>query len=373
VQTLSDYKTFSEELTFSGKSGSLDWVAGAFYWNQKESEPNTQVIYGPPFFPTITPIVVASATVKTDSISGFADVTYEATQGLFLTAGGRYTSEHEDLDYLPGGVGPALTDNHRWNAFTPRAVVRYQFDVDNNVYGSYSKGFKSGAFAGYPPNRVDPEHNDAYEVGFKHSSRVFDLNSAVFYYNFKDPQVTTFDFQTGLSQTINAEGQTNYGAELEMVFRPVQAWQISLAGAYLSATYKNFPQATIFVPVGAGVWSQAPQNADGTTVPRSPKWSGNAATSYDIDTGIGTLQLAANVTWSSYFFHFENEQAREPGYAEYGLNVSLTSRDSHWRGAVFVTNLSDHHSATQLALGPAGTVALWAPPRTFGGSISYRF
>jgi iron complex outermembrane recepter protein len=392
VATETLYKTLSEELTVADRTGPLDWIAGAYYWHQKEEEPDVQIVYGiPVVLPTAVqfvplPLTVKSASVKTDALAGFADLTYQMNERLFLTAGGRYSTELKHLDSAqivlalanPPLVLPAKNESHRWNAFTPRAVIRYQFEPDSNAYASFSKGFKSGAYTGYPPNRVDPEHVDAYEVGFKHTSKLFDVNGAAFLYNYTDAQVSVFDFQSGLGTTVNAEKQRNYGAELETVLRPTDAWRISLSGAYLEAKFIRFSQAQTYVhaPGAAnfGVWVPINQPADDTQAPRSPKWSGNLATSYDIDVGAGTLQLSTNVAASHSFYFYPNQLFRQPGYAEVDLNASFTSRDSHWRSDLYVTDLNDHHREAQIAAGPLGTLALWAATtRVFGVALSYNF
>src|SRR5262249_24617032 len=158
--------------------------------------------------------------------------------------------------------------------------------------------------------------------------------------------------------------QRNYGVELETAFRPTDAWRIGLNVAYLNAEFQKFSKANKYIQVGFGVWAPVPQPADGTVAPRSPEWSGNLSTSYDIDVSAGTIQLAANVAANTKFYHYVNEQREEPGYGTVDLNASFTTRDTHWRGEVFVTNLNDHHRHAQLATGPTGTVALWGPPRT---------
>jgi iron complex outermembrane receptor protein len=374
VSAVTDNKTFSQEFVLSGESGRVDWVAGVNYYYNLGKEPDSGIVQG-----TVR-TTLKSQTVKTNAIAAFADVTIEAGDGFFLTAGGRYSTEKKVSDTIFFGA-PQPTESERWNKFTPRAVVRYQIENNTNVYASYSKGFRSGAYTGFPPEKVNPETLDAFEVGFKHASPVFDLNAAAFFYNYKDAQVTIIDLN-GLGRTLNAGNQHNYGAEIELAIRPVPEWSVNLAGAYLRAKYTDFEGAAAAVPVDVqlapgffvpGGWGQVSRDASGTYAPRSPKWTGNIASTYDIDLGAGTIQLAGNVSLTSHFFHFTNEGFREPGYAKVDLNISYTTEDKHWRGELFVTNLTNHHSAAERIGGPFGTLALYTPPRVFGGSISYSF
>lgn len=363
------YKTFSEEITLNGKSGGLDWVLGGYYFNNKFSEgASSNIIFGAPLLGT-------PQKVQTQTLAAFADATYEITPGLYFSAGARYSSEQrkfEQHDELTGAL-VGTKEQKRWNSLTPRAAIRFEFDRNTNVYVSYSKGYKSGTFAGTPPVLVNPEHMDAYEVGFKHSSPTFSVNAAAFLYNYRDFQVSAVDILNNRTTAVNAELQRNKGAELEMTFRPVPALQISLAGAYLDAKFIRFDNAPLFVKDGFGGWSTIASNAAGTRAPRSPEWSGNAAISYDVDVKSGIVQLSANVSANSVVYNVVNEQFPVPGYAEVGANISYTTNDKHWRAELFVTNLTDHKRPQQLQGGPVGTYAIWAPPRIFGGSISYSF
>jgi iron complex outermembrane recepter protein len=373
VTEYTTFKTFSEELTVAHKAGRLDVVGGVSYYNSLSNSPYTTIdglaatgICG------AASCLIAASKIKSESEGAFADATYEIADRLFVTVGARYSTEHKAFD-LYGGVLPDETDGHRWNAFTPRGVVRYQLDQGDNIYASYSRGFKPGAYAGFPPNLVAPEHVSAYETGYKHASSLFDLTAAAYYYQYTNFQVTTFNFTTGLGQTINAPAERSYGFELETTLRPTRQWRISASGAYLNAKFTNFPNATIEVANGYGQWVPAPQTATGTIVPRSPKWSGNASTSYDVATGFGQLRLAANLSFASSLYNLINQQFANPAYAEVGLNAMLTPNEGHWTAEVFVTNLTDKHLYAQYQGGPVGTYALFQAPRVIGGSISYHF
>ncbi|MFT3975534.1 MAG: TonB-dependent receptor [Sphingomonas bacterium] len=370
------YKTFSEEMTLNGKNGHLDWVAGVYYYNGtiQDADPGNYVVIAPD--PTAQGNLQH---IKSETVAIFADGTYEVTPGLFLTAGGRYSTERKDIslaDFATGAPAPLPNDepsHYRWNSFTPRATIRYQIDAGTNVYASYSRGYKTGTYAGSPPLLVRPEHLNAYEVGFKHSSPIFSANAAAFYYDYKDMQVSAVDVLSNQTKAVNAEKARTYGAELEMTFHPVPAWRLSMGGAYLNARFVRFENAPLFVPVGSGSWITVPASANNTVMPRAPKWTGNFSTSYDIDIGSGIIQLAANANASSKLYNVASEEFPVKGYAEVGANISYTTADKHWRAEFYVTNLTNHARPVQLQGGPVGTYAIWAPPRTFGGSLSYNF
>ncbi|MGV7121304.1 TonB-dependent receptor [Sphingopyxis sp. 550A] len=379
------YRTFSNEMTLNGKVGKLDFVAGLYYyWGKiREADSGLSIIFGQPS------IGGNFQHVKSETVAAFLDTTYEVAPGLFLTAGGRYSTERKDFSIvnsatgqpvplrdIPGIPDPNIPDHKRWNSFTPRAAIRYQIDPGTNVYASYSRGYKTGTYSGAAPIIIDPENLNAYEVGFKHSAPRFSLNAAAFYYDYRNVQVTAVDANDpSKTNSVNAEKARTYGAELELNFRPTPEWTISVAGAYLDAKFIRFANAPKFVPSTAlpGTWTTINVTADGTRMPRSPKWSGNLATSYDIDVGSGIVQLSANVNAATKNYNVANLGFPVDTYAEVGANISYTTADKHWRGELFVTNLTDHARPQQYQGGPLGTYAIWAPPRVIGASISFTY
>ena len=91
------------------------------------------------------------------------------------------------------------------------------------LYGSYSRGFKSGKFdveflhtddTPFPQRPLDPEILNVFEVGLKSTlNDSLVLNAAVFYNLWKDQQV----FNVGVSgpEFFNLPESEIYGAEIE--------------------------------------------------------------------------------------------------------------------------------------------------------------
>jgi iron complex outermembrane receptor protein len=90
------------------------------------------------------------------------------------------------------------------NRFTPRIVLRYKPTQESSVYGSYTRGYKSGILnvGGASQVPVKPESIDAFEVGYKYEDRRFSADVASYYYNYKNLQVSSF--QAGQAQIRNA-------------------------------------------------------------------------------------------------------------------------------------------------------------------------
>lgn len=127
-----------------------------------------------------------------------------------------------------------------FNEITGRFVVDYELSPDNNVYFSYSRGYKSGGinpplqpiFA--VPDSFDSEQIDAFEIGSKNQFLNGDLqvNLTGFYYKYKDLQLSSIVARTSVNQTIDAN---IWGLELETIMRPSYNWLINMNLSYLNA------------------------------------------------------------------------------------------------------------------------------------------
>ena len=157
--------------------------------------------------------------VDTTSHAFFADFSYDVTDQLQVSVGGRYTHDEKEghvfrRQYLgirspyfgnaaavPLGIRTDYTDTKSWGQFTPRLSVSYKFTPDVTGYASWSKGFKSGGFdmrgdaVAYPDTvkGYDPETVTSTEVGLKGSLFDHRLSFAtdIFLAKYKDQQITT--------------------------------------------------------------------------------------------------------------------------------------------------------------------------------------
>ncbi len=127
-----------------------------------------------------------------------------------------------------------------FDAITGRAVLDFEISPDNNLYVSYSRGYKSGGIN--PP--VAPEFNvneffgpekvDAFEIGSKNIflNGAAQINLTGFFYKYKGLQLSRIVNRTSVNDTIDAD---IYGAELETVFRPSDDLLINMNLSVLNA------------------------------------------------------------------------------------------------------------------------------------------
>ncbi len=203
---------------------------------------------------------------------------------------------------------------------THKVALNWQFAPTKMVYANYSTGFRPGGFnrplrirnigvATVPAFKSETLTN--YEIGFKTTwNNVFRLNAAVYYETWDNIQYSVVvSGAQGAGITGNAGKARVYGAEYDAELK-LGKFTISTNGAYNDAALKGnfcnfkFDPATLAITQLAtcslGVNFGSPPvaevaAADGTRLPRQPKFKGTTSIRFDTVLGDmdGYLQVAA--------------------------------------------------------------------------------
>ncbi|HEV2364968.1 MAG TPA: TonB-dependent receptor plug domain-containing protein [Caulobacteraceae bacterium] len=203
--------------------------------------------------------------VRIDSWGWFGEFYYKLRDDVKLTVGLRDTDDSKIFTPIPsqtllnsfnGGVvdggypANAPIDQH-WNAITGRFVIdwtpRLSFTDQTLVYLSYNHGYKAGganpppigystapAAPGFPPlvqlisypQTFRPEYVDAFELGTKNTAlggRLL-LNGDVFFYNYRDYQVSQIEDRTAINENFDAKV---WGAELQAIFQVTRGLRLT--------------------------------------------------------------------------------------------------------------------------------------------------
>lgn len=239
-----EYEQTSQELQLVGTTESVNYVLGAYYFQEEADVINPITFFGLFGSPTDS----NAYGLDNDSIAfyGQADWTPAALQQLTLSLGMRYTEEDRE-QYIDrpstsaGGVGAfSGTDSDSWDNTSGTFVASWNLTDDINVYGRVAQGWKSGGFNGEAPTLAafgdgyDEEEVLSYEIGMKArfaEDRV-QLNVAAFQNNIEDMQVSVFLEGTGgaASNVENAGEATYQGFEVEFV------WQVVDCSGFLLIT-----------------------------------------------------------------------------------------------------------------------------------------
>jgi iron complex outermembrane recepter protein len=322
----------------------------------------------------------------------------------------------------------ATYDTATFKKVTWRAGLDYQMTDDNLLYASVSTGFRSGGFnsgqsqAALTPTFA-PEKVLAFELGSKNrfAENRIQLNLAIFYnrYNGLQEQRQVPVGPATLSVIENSGKARSYGAEIEAIWKPVDALTLGFSGSYLDAKYTEYtnvpapfgtsiivPDATALTPTlvngvqiagigqrrlfapgydcglvpGTGGAGQPVANfgcnLNGKSIPHSPKYSGSVYASYDIDMGTaGTLTPYAAMTFSGAFFGqpFNSILEKQGAYAKIDLRLTWQLNEK-FEVQGFVNNVTDKATANRFVWGGGGALqASYAPPRLWGVRGSFKF
>lgn len=379
----------SEELRFAGDIGTVSYLFGGYYFREE--------VWGQSnFSPVRSPVpALAGAQVQgldyvgdldTKAYAAFGQLDWRPLPGLTLSAGLRYSYEERAIDQV--GLADLTTpynpdapyhhnllqnDDTDFDSFTPRFSIDYQATDDILIYLTYAKGFKSGGFsltAFSPPLR--PETLTDYEGGIKTEwlEGKLRVNLAAFYYDYTDLQVSRL--LGNQAQPVNAASAEVKGVEGEFIIIPVEGLEISGNGAWLDAEF------TTFVTVEPARVELGQQQLAGNRLPQAPRYTANLAAQYTKPIGKGELAGRVEGAWAGhvYFSPFNRPETSQASYGKY--NASMTwNDDSGWSASLFIRNITNKLtlSTGQVSLGFLGYPIMGAldPPRTYGGSVSYRF
>lgn len=394
-------RTFSQELQILSSENSdsaFKWIAGLYYYYQKGRYDGQQ--YGTLF--TLPPALAAEPTQRifldstqtTNSYAAFGQGTYALGGATNLTAGLRYTSDRRCLDATqsnPAFATPLLPLHQEgcqtFPKLTWRGALDHRFSKNVMVYAQYSRGFKSGYFNSQSlqsapggnrsvPLAVLPETIDAYEVGFKSDllDRRLRLNMSAFYYDYKNLQVNAFIDPTNRI-TINAAAATIKGLEAEIQLVPVSGLNLSFSGAYLQASYEDFPGAPTFTPRTGPPWGLAVSqfNAAGNDLPNSPRFSGSASATYRTEGFGGKFSFNSTLYYNSGFSFDPQNRLKQSQFALLSGNIGWSTADDHFAISVWGNNLTNRRvlaTANPIAGGDALTPR---SPRTYGVRLSAKF
>lgn len=339
-----------------------------------------------------------NADVRTESISAFVEGTYDITDQIKVTAGGRYTYDKRDLSvnnstgFQLFGAPANFTDGASFRAFTPRFVLAW----DNgpvNLYYSYTRGFKAGGFstpAPFPGNSIDPEKVFNHEVGIKNSALGGKLRSnlAVFYYKNKGLQQQIIDATGSGTKTENVGAAEGYGAELEVNGDPLSGVVVGASLAYLHAEYASYPNASqiCFDPTGTSN-PNAPgatlfacsADLSGTRVPHAPRFMASLNASYSFGLGNWTGNLAGVAQYRSNFLFWPGAGGplgydRQSGYVLANFSGYVSPPGEQLRLGFYLDNAFDKKYTQNRTTGaPYGVNFNAAKPRSYGVRAEYRF
>lgn len=314
---------------------------------------------------------------QTKAYAIFSNASVAFSEQLNMSLGLRYSDEEKDFDDVVtvdagGAIIPVFdyADKESWESWSPKFSLDYTTDQGSLLYGSISRGFKSGGYNfTADDSQFDPEYVTAYEAGIKKSWSDTGLRSNLvfFYYDYEDLQVSDFS-QAGVLSVSNAAEANILGFEMENRWMPTLDWLFEFNFAFLSAKYDEY-----MAPVPD---STERTDVSGNTLNAAPRRKLNLAGQYFQDISQGTLSYRLEYSWQTrqYFTAYNQETSSQATYGLLNARFSWVSRDEKWEAQVYGENLTDKDYTTSTREFLAGAVGVTRdinPPRTFGAKLIY--
>lgn len=359
----------TQEFQMSGNSfgGSLDWITGFFYMKEQGYQLDAVALW---------PLTLHSGgSFKNENWAVFGQGTWDITDTLSLTGGLRYTKENKEFrpvsdDFLLGrtqvilsfrpfvlGIPGALPNDEKievepvpllsnptplsFSQVTPHVNVSWNASDDVLLYGSFSRGYKSG---GFEQRIAEPleigrtfgvETLDSFEIGMKSTTpdRSLRFNAAAFLSKYKDLQCSVV---LGIAPTfVNCGDGTLKGFEAEALWLPADAWSIDLAVGFVDASYDEGTLTPLASTTGI---------SEDSKFAMVPKWSLSAGASYTLELGNG-FELTPRADWSfksKIYRDAANTTILTQGaYHIVNLALTLVEPDDMWEVALRAKNIGD--------------------------------
>ncbi|MEJ2384655.1 MAG: TonB-dependent receptor [Xanthomonadales bacterium] len=286
----------------------------------------------------------------------------------------------------------ALDGSRSETSFMPSLSLQWDASDAAMMYASYARGYKSGGFDSRSNNapenggtfEFDEEQADSYELGAKLilDDGAAELNLALFYTEFDDMQISTYDGVLGYNVQ-NAARSVSQGLELDGRWLLSSNWFLRGSFAWTDFEFKDFQ--------GQCWFGRPPDAADGINCDYSgqtnnliPEFSGALSAAYENDFGSGwRLSGSLDLLFSDDYLLTPNLDPRlvQDGYARLNAHLALATPDGSWEFALVGKNLTDEEilnfgndvPLAGASFGAPGFFAFVEQPRTLALQVSWAY
>jgi iron complex outermembrane receptor protein len=404
-----DDNQFTQEFQVLVNAGRLNGVAGVYYLDATASGAFDTVV-GLANLTTLT-----AGSVDTTSYAVFADFSYDLTDALSISVGGRYTHDEKEgavfrQQYLGirspsfgnttatllGAPRTNYTRTKEFEKFTPRVSVSYEFSPELTAYASWSEGFKSGGFdmrgdaVLYPAtvNGYAPETVETYEIGLKGSlfDRRLSFATAIFDSSYEDQQITTqYPAGATVASVVDNVGSSSIrGWEFEGRFRATENLTFNGSLSYIDASFDQF---LAYIPTGplnttcptlVGCFVDVSSQRD---FQNTPEWQGSLGARYDWFMQDGAMiSFLPSVAYRGEYQQFETPAPLldQESYWMVDASIVWTSASDRLTFGVHGKNLTDElykvgGYSFPGALTGDSIIAFYGAPRTVTATLGLKF
>ncbi len=266
--------TFEVRLSSNG-DGSIQWVGGVFVsdadrvYEQRLPTPGYDVVSDATLgagtsagaangFPADSPYN-ADLPYTIEQLAVFGEVTFDVSDAMHVTVGGRWYDFDEERTISQGGWFSSgfssIVDSTTSDGFTPRVLASWEMSDTVTLNAQASQGFRLGGvndplnaslctpedevvFGGFQSYGDEKMWN--YEAGMKSQwDNGVTLNVAAFYADIEDLQVTLDAGSCSSRISFNVEEAHTAGVEFEMSAQPTESLVLSLSGSLLESEFDS--------------------------------------------------------------------------------------------------------------------------------------
>lgn len=427
-----DYDQFSQEFRIASDiNNEFSWQAGIFYqrsdlkFNDNILVPESQIgradlgVLPTAIFALTGDAVQASSfsnvgaardfTQDAESFSIFAQATYKFNPRTQVTLGARWSTEDKEgfreiniVDQSSGLVvtspiapavfeslfqiineqssGHSVMGSRSETALDPSINIQHFLNDDVMLYGTWSKGSKSGGFdtRANTPNSFEFENEEvnAFELGIKTTfwEQRGKLNVALYSTDYEDLQVSQFDGNVGF-QVGNADAEMK-GVEVDGSFALTEDLTFSYSAAYLDHEFTDYKDGNCYYrqrfdslrPDKASRYNGETGLCDytGMTGPYAPEFSANLNLDYYYEL-TNSANLHVNVNYN--FTDDQNtHQNLDPDFEQAAVgrvDVNIALEFDDWGIELLGRNITDEEFVSFSSNAPLSG--------TFGADTVYGF
>lgn len=383
-----EHEQYSQELQLSGSTERLQWLAGAYYFEEEAVDPYSCELP--------TGHLYLKASVENTSVAAFAQATYTLFDNLNLTLGLRWTEDEKtmapEFGYVdsydqPETLVPNLVDENgnqityvedKYDDVSPSFSLDYQLTEELMLYYSYKEGFKGGGFssrtlvARNDVLRFEPEELSTNEIGLKYEGfdRRLRINAAAFVSEYEGIQGTQIEFIAPGTQNIG-DSEID-GVEIEVTALPVENLMVNLTVGYLNHQFTDIAEVSELVSPDGFI-----QPSDQLT--NTPEWSYTATIDYTIPVAALNGEIAIRADYSHYSTVYNDDLnsdvLKQSPYGLTNAQLAFMSDSGDWSLVIWGKNLSDEE---YIVSGDDNIYAgfreaNFGTPRTYGATIRRTF